>query len=328
MKAIVQDTYGSPAVLRLEEIAKPVPNDGEVLVRIRAASLNARDWHVMRGDPYVMRLTRNDDLGRRAPKARIRGTDFAGVVEEVGRAVTRFEAGDEVFGESRGAFAEYIAAPEEFVESKPANLTFEQAAALPTAGNTALVLLRDGGHVESGQHVLINGASGGVGTFGVQIAKSLGADVAAVVSTRNVDLVGMLGADRVIDYRQEDFVRNGHRYDVVVDLVGNRSLRDLLRATTPAGTLVLSGGGVSNGGSVIGPMGLFISGLAAARFVRTRIVAPLASPGREELATLKGLAESRKITPIIDRAYSLAEVPEAMRYVEGEHARAKVVITV
>lgn len=327
MKAIVQDVYGPPDALQLKEIDRPAPADGEMLVRVCAASVNARDWHVMRGDPYVARLMPNAYLGLSAPKVKIRGTDFAGVVEEVGLGVTRFRPGDEVFGEVQGAFAEYVTVPDDRVDTKPCNLTFEQAAAMPTAANTALVLLRDGGHVKKGQHILINGASGGVGTFAVQIAKDLAADVTAVVSTRNADLMGMVGADQVIDYKHEDFAGNGKRYDVVVDLVGNRSLTHLRHALTPTGTLVLSGGGVSRGGSVIGPMGLFIKGLLAARFINQRVVGPQPMPSRANFAMLRELAESGKITPIIDRTYSLSEVPAAIRYLETEHARAKVVIT-
>ena len=327
MKAIVQDTYGSPDVLRLDEVARPMPADNEVLVRIHAASVNARDWHIMRGDPYIARLMGSAELGVRAPKVKITGTDFAGTVDGLGKAVTRFRTGDEVFGEVQGAFAEYVSAPDDRVDLKPANLTFEQAAAMPTAANTALILL-EAAHLRPGQHVLINGASGGVGTFAVQIAKSLGADVTAVVSTRNVELVGTLGADRAIDYTRENFAQNGHRYDVVVDLVGNRSLSDLRRAATPTGTLVLSGGGVFHGGSFIGPMGLFIKGMLMSRFMSQQLLEPQAVPSKENLAKLRELAESGKVTPIIDRTYPLSEVSEAIRYVETEHARAKVVVKV
>ena len=324
MKAIVQHRYGSPDVLALQEIDKPIPADNEVLVQVHASSVNARDWHVMRGDPYLARLS----FGIRRPKVDIQGTDFAGVVDAVGRDVHRFGPGDEVFGEGEGAFAEYVRAPDGTVEVKPANLTFEQAAAVPLAGNTALMGLRDLGRVQPGQQVLINGASGGVGTFAVQIAKSFGAEVTGVCSTRNVELVGSLGADHVVDYTVEDFARSGRRYDVVFDLVGNRSLSDFRRALTPAGTLVLSGGGVSEGGSLFGPMGLFLKAQVLARFVGHRLVAFTAKPTRENLATLRELAESGKLTPSIDRTYPLSEAAEAIRYLEVEHARAKVVITV
>ncbi|MDQ0943795.1 NAD(P)-dependent alcohol dehydrogenase [Streptomyces sp. V1I1] len=324
MKAIVQDRYGSPDVLELREVDKPVVAGHEVLIRVQAAAVNARDWHVMRGDPYMARLV----LGFGRPKAKIRGTDFAGRVEAVGKDVKRFRPGDAVFGEADGAFAEYVCASDDVVEPKPASLTFEQAAVVPLAGNTALMGLRDLGGVQPGQKVLVNGASGGVGTFAVQMAKSFGAEVTGVCSTRNVDLVRSLGADHVIDYTGEDFTRNGQRYDVVLDLVGNRSLTECRRALTPAGTLVLSGGGVSDGGSLVGPMGLILRGQALSRFVRHRLLVLTATPSKENLATLRELAESGRITPVIDRTYPLSEVPEAIRYLEVEHARAKVVITV
>ncbi|HEY0806384.1 MAG TPA: NAD(P)-dependent alcohol dehydrogenase, partial [Pseudonocardiaceae bacterium] len=270
-------------------------------------------------------------FGLGGPKRKIRGRDFAGRVDAVGRHVTRLRPGDEVYGDlgdANGAFAEYVCVPDNLVEPKPVNLTFQQAAALPLAANTALTCLRDAARVQPGQQVLINGASGGVGTFAVQIAKTFGADVTGVCSTRNVDLVESIGADRVIDYTREDFTRNGQRYDVVLDLVGNRSLADCRRVLTPTGTLVLSGGGVSDGGSLIGPVGLLMRAQALSRFVRHRLVAPAATPSTENLATLRDLTESGKITPVIDRSYPLSGVPEAIRYLEVEHARAKVVITV
>lgn len=325
MKAIVQDRYGSPDVLRFGEVDKPVVGDHEVLVRVHAAAVNARDWHLMRGDPYVARLV----LGLTRPKERIRGTDFAGVVEAVGRDVTRLRPGDQVFGEADGAFAEYVCASQDVVGAKPSNLTFEQAAAVPLAGNTALMGLRNLGRVRPGQRVLVNGASGGVGTFAVQIAKALGAEVTGVCSTKNADLVRSLGADHVIDYTREDFTRNGPRYDVVFDLVGNRSLAECRRALTPSGTLVLSGGGVSEGGSLFGPMGLIIKGQALSRFAgRQRLLVLTAEPKRENLEALTELVERGDITPVVDRTYPLGEAAEAIRYLEVEHARAKVVVTV
>ena len=324
MKAIVQDRYGSPDALELRDVDKPVAADNEVLVRVHAAAVNAYDWHFMRGDPYLARLT----LGFGGPKMKIRGRDFAGRVEAVGRDVKRFRPGDEVFGEVDGAFAEYVTVPDNVLEAKPANLTYEQAAAMPLAGNTALMGLRDAGRVQPGQQVLVNGASGGVGTFAVQIAKSFGADVTGVCSTRNVDLVRSIGADHVIDYTRVDFTRNGRRYDVVFDLVGNRSLTELRRALASTGTLILSGGGVSRGGSLIGPMGLILRGQVLSRFVGHRLLVLSATPSKENLATLRDLAESGKVTPVIDRTYPLSEAPEAIRYLEVEHARAKVVITV
>jgi NADPH:quinone reductase-like Zn-dependent oxidoreductase len=324
MKAIVHDRYGPPAVLRLDDVDKPAPGPGEVLVRVRAAAVNARDWHTMRGDPYLARLA----FGLRAPKVRIRGTDFAGQVEQTGPGVTRFAAGDEVYGEAEGAFAEYVAVPEDLLGTKPANLTFEQAAALPLAGNTALVGLRDVARVRPGQRVLINGASGGVGTFAVQLTRSYGAEVTAVCRARNADMVRSLGAAHVVDYTRDDFTRAGHRYDVVFDLVGNRSLTDLRRALTPTGTLVLSGGGVSEGGKLIGPIALILKGQLLSRFVRHRVATLTATPNRANLATLRELAEAGTLTPVIDRIHPLSGTAAAIRYVEQEHARAKVVLSV
>ncbi|WFE26712.1 NAD(P)-dependent alcohol dehydrogenase [Solwaraspora sp. WMMD791] len=331
MKAMVQDRYGSPDVLRLRDVDTPSPGDGEVLVRVHASSVNAYDWHIMRGDPYVARFS----FGLRRPRAAVRGQDFAGRVEAVGAAVTRFRPGDEVYGEAGpagGAFAEYLCVAEGLVEAKPANLGFAQAAAVPLAATTALVCLRDAADLRAGQHVLVNGASGGVGTFAVQLAKAYGAQVTAVCRTRNVDLVRSLGADHVVDYTREDFtrtdaVRAGRRYDALLDLVGNRSLGDLRRVLTPDGTLLLSGGGVSTGGTVFGPMGLLLRGPLVGRFVRQRIVAPMATAGQGHLATLRELVEAGKLTPVVDRTFRLSEVPAAIRYVETEHARAKVVVT-
>lgn len=325
MKAITQDRYGSPDVLTLRELDTPVPRDDEVLVRVHAASANAYDWHIMRGDPYVARL----GLGFGAPKQKVRGRDLAGVVEKVGTAVTRLRPGDEVYGEADGAFAEYVCAKENMVDLKPPSLTFAQAATIPLAGNTALMGLRDAGRVQSGQRVLVNGASGGVGLFAIQIAKAFGAEVTGVCSTRNVDLVRAQGADHVVDYKHEDFTSNGHLYDVVFDLVANRSLRDLRRALTPGGTLVLSGGGTSEGGSLIGPVGLILKGTAMSRLARGhRILTMTAKQSPANLATLRELVESGKLTPVIDRTFPLEQAADAIRYLEVEHARAKVVITI
>lgn len=327
MKAIVQYEYGSPDSLRLEEVDRPDAAPGHVLVRVRAASVNAADWHVMRGDPKLARL----QLGLRRPKASIRGRDFAGEVVEAGAGVTHVQPGDEVYGETGmtdGAFAEYVCAPAGQVAPKPAGLTFEQASALPLAGCTALQGLRDVASVQPGQRMLINGASGGVGTLAVQIGKALGANVTAVCSTRNVDLVRSLGADAVVDYTTEDIAAAGQRFDVVLDLVGNRSLRELRRVLTEHGTLVLAGGGVFDGGSLVGPMGLIIGGGLVGRVVRQRIQPFTATPTTERLAALGRLTESGQVRPVIDRTYSLAEVPTALRYLETEHARAKVVVTV
>lgn len=327
MKAIIQDRYGSAETLALADVEKPVPAAGEVLVRVEAAALNAYDWHVMRGDPRMARLA----LGASRPRARIRGRDFAGRVEAVGADVRQVRPGDGVFGDlgdANGAFAEYVCVPEALVAAKPANLTAPQAAALPLAGVTALMGLRDVGRVEPGHRVLINGASGGVGTLAVQLAKALGATVTGVCSTRNVDLVKSLGADHVVDYTRADFTRDSRRYEVALDLVGNRSLTALRRVLVRQGTLVLSGGGVYQGGSLIGPVWLIARGRLVAPFVRHRIVTLATAPSRQHLDALRAYAEDGHLTPVIDRTYPLYKVPQAIRYLEGEHARAKVVITV
>ncbi|GGM02172.1 NAD(P)-dependent alcohol dehydrogenase [Micromonospora yangpuensis] len=327
MRAIVQDRYGPPETLTLADVDRPVPAAHEVLVRVEAAALDAYDWHVVRGDPRLARLA----LGRTAPRARIRGRDFAGRVEAVGSNVRQVRPGDAVFGDlgdANGAFAEYVCVPETLVAAKPANLTPQQAAALPLAGVTALLGLRAAGRVETGQHVLINGASGGVGTLAVQLAKALGARVTGVCSTRNVDLVRSLGADEVVDYTRDDFTRRPGRHDVVFDLVGNRSLTALRRVLAPTGTLVLSGGGVYRGGGLVGPVWLLTRGRLLAPFVRQRIVVLDTVPGRQHLDTLRGYAEAGRLVPVVDRSYPLSEVPQALRYLEGEHARAKVVVTV
>ncbi|GID32064.1 NAD(P)-dependent alcohol dehydrogenase [Paractinoplanes brasiliensis] len=326
MKAITQEKYG---VMGLAEIEPPTCEPGTVLVRVRAASINARDWHIMRGDPYLARLTM---MGARRPRTRIRGTDFAGTVEAVGAGVDSFQPGDEVFGDlgdAHGAFASLVCAPAETIEFKPAGISFSEAAALPLAGSTALMGLRDVGRVRPGARVLINGASGGVGTYAVQIAKALGAHVTAVCSTRNVDLVRSLGADEVVDYKVEDFATAVTPYEVVFDLVGNRSLRDLRRVLAPRGTLVLSGGGTFRGRpTLLGPMKLILGAQLAARFSRLRMVVLSVPPSRALLTGLRELVEAGRLTSVIDRTYPLAEVPEAIRYMEAEHVRAKVVITV
>ncbi|GHH30043.1 NAD(P)-dependent alcohol dehydrogenase [Lentzea cavernae] len=321
MKAIVQDRYGSADVLQLREVERPVPAAGEVLVRVRASSVNAADWHVMRGDPYFARLF----LGWKGPKTRIRGRDFAGVVEEVGPGVSGMvQVGDEVFGEVEGAFAEYVRVPVHLVAHKPSNLTFEQAATLPLAGNTAWTGLRE---VQAGQKVLINGASGGVGLMAVQIAKARKAVVTGVCSTRNVEQVRSVGADHVFDYRTTDFTRSGQIYDVVFDLVGNRSMAELRALLTPDGTLVLSGGGSFTGGVLFGPYRLIIQGKLLASFSRQRLVVLEAKPSKENLAALRELAESGKLVPVIERTYPLTDAPDAIRHVESRHAQAKVVVT-
>ncbi|NLU75291.1 NAD(P)-dependent alcohol dehydrogenase [Streptomyces sp. HNM0575] len=326
MRALVQDHYGSPDVLRVEDIPVPAAGAGEVLVRVHAASVNARDWHLMRGEPRLARLA-GSDFGRTGPRSRVRGTDFAGIVEAVGPGLTAWRPGDEVYGESAGAFAEYVAAPAEVVAAKPASLTFEEAAAMPLAANTALVCLREGG-LKAGQAVLINGASGGVGTFAVQLAKSWDARVTAVCSDRNADLVRSLGADVVVDYGREDFAKSARRYDLVLDLVGNRSLCDLRHVLTPGGCIVLSGGGVSGEGRIIGPMSLLIRGQLLARLTRLRLIVPEAEPSARNLGELSALVGSGSLTPVVDRVFPLKDAAEAVRYMEVEHARAKVVITV
>ncbi|GAA3534510.1 NAD(P)-dependent alcohol dehydrogenase [Streptomyces osmaniensis] len=325
MKAVIQDRYGSADVLEFRDVDRPVPTADEVLVRVHAASVNAYDWHLMHGDPVIGRTM----MGFRRPKAPVRGRDFAGVVEAVGSGVTGLKPGDEVYGEADGAFAEYVCARAGEVGPKPANLTFEQAAAIPLAGNTALIGLRDVARVQPGQTLLVNGASGGVGTFAVQLGKAYCAEVTAVCSTRNVDMVRSLGADRIIDYTQEDFTRGEARYDVVLDLVGNHSLAEFRRVLKPVGTLVLSGGGVYEGGSVVGPMGLFMKRRLVAPFARNhRLLEIAARQSRANLEALRELAESGKIAPVVERTYPLSEAAEAIRYLEVEHARAKVVVTV
>ncbi|MGI5520911.1 NAD(P)-dependent alcohol dehydrogenase [Micromonospora sp. CA-259024] len=327
MKAIIQDRYGPPETLTLADVDVPTPADDEVLVRVEAAALNAYDWHVMRGDPRLARLT----TGRSAPRARIRGRDVAGRVEAVGAAVGQLRPGDAVFGDlgdANGAFAEYVCVRESLLATRPTNLTAQQAAVLPLAGVTALMGLRDVGQVEPGHRVLINGASGGVGTLAVQLAKLLGATVTGVCSTRNVDLVRSLGADHVVDYTRDDFTRDTRRHDVILDLVGNRTLTALRRVLTPTGTLVLSGGGTYRGGSLVGPVWLIARGRLLAPFVRQRIVTVAATPSRPHLETLRAHAEAGRLVPVIDRSYPLHATADAIRYLEGEHARSKVVITV
>mgnify|MGYP003858930069 CR=1 FL=1 len=321
MWAVVQDEYGPPDVLEHRETARPTVGAGEVLVRVHAAGANPADWHLMRGDPYVMRLM----SGFRAPKDGVRGLDVAGRVEAVGEDVTRFRPGDEVFGEAAGSFAEYARANEDKLAAKPDTLTFEQAAAVPVAGVTALQGLRDKGEIRAGQTVLVNGASGGVGTFAVQIAAWLGAEVTGVCSTRNVELVRSLGADRVVDYTEADFTRGGERYDCVFDLVGNHSLSALRRALAPDGTLVLCGGG---GGRWIGPLGTTARAALLSPFLGQRLRSFLAETTDDDLAVLADLLEDGTVTPVVDRTYPLRETAEAIRYLEAGHARGKVVVTV
>ena len=323
MKAIIQDQYGSPDVLELQEVDRPEIGDDDVLVRVRAAGVHIGDRHIMTGLPYLMRVM---GFGLRAPKARVRGTDVSGTVEAAGKNVTRFQAGDDVFGTCDGSFAEHTRAREDNLAPKPANLTFEQAAAVPTSACTALQALRDRGGIQPGQKVLIVGASGGVGMFAVQIAKSFGAEVTGVCSTTKVDMVRSIGADHVIDYAQEDFTRGGQKYDLILDMVGNRSLSHLRRALTPRGTLVLVGG--EGGDRWIGAVGRSIRALVVSPFVSQRMRMIVATANTEDLQFLKELIEAAKVTPVIDRTYSLSEVPDAIRYLNDGHARGKIVITV
>jgi NADPH:quinone reductase-like Zn-dependent oxidoreductase len=326
MKAIVYCDYGVPN-LKLQEIEKPTPADDQLLVKVRAASVNPLDWHFIEGTPYVMRAM---GVGLRKPKDTRLGVDFAGTVEAVGKNVTQFKPGDEVFGGRDGAFAEYVCVREaRAVALKPANITFEQAASVPIAAITALQGIRDKGKVQAGQKVLINGASGGVGTFAVQIAKSYGADVTGVCSTRNLDLVRSLGADHVIDYTKEDFTKADQRYDVILDNVANHSLSECRRVLNPDGKYVLIGGGGFNEGRWLGP-GLThaFKAMLLSKFVSQKRGMMLAELNHNDLAFLADLMQSGKVTPVIDRTYKLSALPDAIRYLEQGHARGKVVVSV
>lgn len=321
MRAIVYRDYGPPDVLKLEEVEKPTPGDDQVLARIRAAAANPMDYHLMSG-AYIMRPM----TGLRRPKLTRPGVDFAGDVEAVGRNVTRFKPGDAVIGVARGVFAEYACAPENRCGLKPANLTFEQAATIPVAGVTALQGLRDKGRLQSGQKVLINGASGGVGTFAVQIAKSFGAHVTGVCGKANVDLVRSIGADHVIDYTNEDFTQSAERYDLMFDCIGNRSLSECLSLITPKGGYIAVG--MRPGVGWLGPLPHLLNVLVTSWFSSKRVSFFLARIKIEDLNVLKELIEANKVTPVIDRVYTLSEAPEAIRYLKKGHARGKVVITV
>ena len=325
MKAIVYCDYGLPN-LKLQEIEKPTPADDQLLVRVRAASVNPYDWHFVEGTPKIMRLM---GVGLRKPKDTRLGVDFAGTVEAVGKNVTQFKPGDDVFGGRGGAFAEYVC-PRAYraVTIKPANITFEQAASVNIAGITALQALRDKGKVQAGQKVLINGASGGVGTFAVQIAKSLSADVTGVCSTKNVDLVRSLGADHVIDYTKEDFAKGEQRYDVILDNVPNHSLSECRRILNPNGKYVMIGGGGPNDSRWIGPFGRVINTMVLSPFVSQKMGMMMADANQKDLTVLGDMMQSGKVKPVIDRTYKLSEVPAAIAYVEQGHARGKVVITV
>jgi NADPH:quinone reductase-like Zn-dependent oxidoreductase len=321
MRAIVQDRYGPPDVLQLREVDTPAIGDSDVLLRVQAAGIHQGDWHFMTGIPYVMRL----GTGMRKPKSRVRGTDVAARVEAVGSSVTRFRPGDDVFGTCSGAFAELACANEETLVFKPTNLTYVQAAAIPTSGVTALQGLRDAGKVQAGQRVLIIGAAGGVGTFAVQLAKAFGAEVTGVCSTTKVELVRSIGADEVIDYTQHDFADGVHRYDLILDTAGNRSVTHLRRALAQRGTLVIVGG--EGGGRWFG-LGRQFRALMTSPFVSHALRTFIAKPRKQDLELLKELAESGKVSPVIDSTCQLAEVAAAIRYLAEGHARGKVVVTV
>lgn len=322
MKAIVYTKYGPPDVLELKEVEKPAPKEDEVLVKVHVASVNAADWRLLRADPFLARL----HSGLLKPKYKILGSDIAGRVEAVGRNVKQFQPGDEVFGDifecGLGGFAEYVCASEDALVLKPSNISFEEAAAVPLAAVTALHGLRDKGHIQPGQKVLINGASGGVGTFAVQIAKSFGAEVTAVCSTRNFYLASSLGADHVIDYTKEDFTKNGQRYDLILAANGYHSILDYKRALSTNGTYVVSGGSMAQlfQAMLLGP---WISMTGS-----KKMVVLTSKPNQKDLVFMKELLEAGKVKPVIDRRYPLSEVAEALRYLEEGHARGKVVITV
>jgi NADPH:quinone reductase-like Zn-dependent oxidoreductase len=323
MKAIVYCDYGGPDVLKFEDIARPVPNDDQVLIKVHAAAVNPYDWHFLRGIPYVMRM----ETGLRKPKSRRFGVDAAGQIIAVGKNVTRFKPGDEVFGTCDGALAEYCIAKSKLA-LKPANITFAQAAAVPIAGVTALQALRDEGHLQAGQKVLINGASGGVGTFAVQIAKSLGATVTGVCSGRSADLVRSLGADHIIDYTKEDFTKGAQRYDLILDCVGTQPLLGFKRVLTPHGTCVLIGGGGIDEGRWLGPMTRPLKALILSPFINQKMGMMMAQMSHDNLRELADLMQVGKVTPAIDRTYKLRETPEAVRYLEKGHAHGKVIVTV
>ena len=322
MHAITYRRYGSPGVLKLEEVEKPIPSDQEVLIQVRAASVNPLDWHFLRGTPYPLRIM----TGLLRPKFSRLGVDVAGLVDAVGRSVTQLKPGDEVFGMARGAFAEYACAPERTLAIKPAGVTFEQAASIPIAGITALQGLRGIDESGSGKRVLINGASGGVGTFAVQIAKALGADVTAVCSTRNVEQAESLGADRVVDYSREDFTRSGTRYDIVFDVAGSRSWSEVRRVLEPHGTLVMVG--APEGDRWLGPVSHLAKGRLASLRGDPKAVFFIAKFNKPDMDVLRELVESRKVKPAIERRYELSEIADALRYMGEGHARGKLVVTV
>ncbi|HET9300709.1 MAG TPA: NAD(P)-dependent alcohol dehydrogenase [Candidatus Polarisedimenticolaceae bacterium] len=324
MRAVVYCAYGPPDVLRVEHLEKPVPKDTQLLVKVHAASINPLDWHVIRGTPYFMRMM----AGLRKPKEIQLGVDFAGTVEAVGSKVTRFKPGDAVFGGRDGAFAEYLTVGEDkAVAAMPTNITFQQAAGIGVAGITALQALRDRAEARPGLKILINGASGGVGTFAVQIAKARGAHVTGVCSTRNVEMVRALGADEVIDYKKEDFTKGDRKFDVILDNVGNRSLAECRRALVPDGKYILIGGGGPQDQGVIGPMWKVAGAALKDRFVSQDMGFFMANMNGNDLAALADLIQSGRVSPVVDREYALDRVQEAVGYVEEGHARGKVVLT-
>lgn len=324
MKAIVNEKFGSPDVMELREVAKPVPQDDQILIQIVATSVNAYDWHILRAKPFIARFM-GMGIFRPKPHYQILGADIAGRVEAVGSAVTQFKPGDEVFGSlsawANGGFAEYVAVSEKAVVLKPPSMSFEEAAAIPMAALTALQALRDEGQLKPGQRVLINGASGGVGTFAVQIAKAMGADVTAVCSTAKVDQARALGADHVIDYTREDFTRNGQQYDIILGANGDRSLADYERALAPTGIYVMAGGTTSQIFEAA-ILGSFKSKAGGKQFKNVS-----EKPNQADLEVMKALYETGKVRPVIDRHYPLSETAEAVRYVDAGHAKGKVIIT-
>jgi NADPH:quinone reductase-like Zn-dependent oxidoreductase len=323
MQAIVYRQYGDADVLKLEQVAKPTPAANELLIKVHDASLNPLDWHYMHGTPYLVRF--QSGLGR--PKFTGIGVDFSGTVEAVGPDVKQFKVGDEIFGTASGALAEYATSTELGLSRKPSNMTFEQAAAVPIAGITALQGLRDVGQLKPGQKILINGASGGVGTFAVQIAKSMGAEVTGVCSTRNVDLVRSLGADHVVDYTKEDFTKGATHYDLIFDTVGNHPFSDYLRVLNPHGTLLVIGGPSTD--PWIGPMKGFIKASVLTHFVSQKVTGFLADANKtSDLDTLRDMMQAGKLVPAIDRQFPLSEARAAMRYLETGHARGKVIVSV
>jgi NADPH:quinone reductase-like Zn-dependent oxidoreductase len=322
MRAIVQDAYGSPDVFRVAQISTPEIADNQILIRVRAAGLDRGTWHLMAGRPYLLRLA----LGFRKPKNPVPGRDLAGSVVAVGSAVTRFSPGEEVYGTGHGSFAEYTAAPEDQLARKPRNLSFEQAAVVPVSALTALQALTNVGHLQPGQQVLIIGASGGVGSYAVQLAKALGAEVTGVSSTAKLDLVQSLGADHVIDYTREDFADGTHRYDLILDIAGNPALSRLRRALTPAGTAVIVGG--EQGGSLTGGLDRQFRAAALSRLVRQRLTFFVSKERASDLERLTEFIEAGKVTPSVDRTFSLDQVPEAMRHLEAGNARGKIAISV